>query len=228
MIIECSECHTRYLVPDAAIGAEGRTVRCAKCRHSWFQALSMPIAPSAAAPAIAVASPAQSAIAAPEAVARPADRPIDAFAHRAPFRPRVNPARRWTAMAVGAGALMVAAIVGIVFVDTPGLARQMGLTFVQAETPLGLVSDPVDRRALTGGSELFAVSGRVTNPTGTMQRVPDIRVDLRDAQDRLVYSWTVAPPQRSIEPNGEVRFNTVKLNLPSNGKRVELSFSGPI
>ncbi|MEM9501475.1 MAG: zinc-ribbon domain-containing protein [Pseudomonadota bacterium] len=37
MIIACPACATRYAVPETAIGSEGRTVRCAKCKHSWFQ-----------------------------------------------------------------------------------------------------------------------------------------------------------------------------------------------
>lgn len=45
MIIACPACGTKYVVPDDALGVEGRTVRCAKCKHSWFQdgpALDLP------------------------------------------------------------------------------------------------------------------------------------------------------------------------------------------
>lgn len=45
MIIACPACGTKYVVPDDALGVDGRTVRCAKCKHSWFQdgpALDLP------------------------------------------------------------------------------------------------------------------------------------------------------------------------------------------
>lgn len=48
MIIACPACNTRYVVPDNAIGIDGRTVRCAKCKHSWYQEgpeLDVPDAP---------------------------------------------------------------------------------------------------------------------------------------------------------------------------------------
>ncbi|MHA1568794.1 MAG: DUF3426 domain-containing protein [Alphaproteobacteria bacterium] len=35
MIITCPNCSTSYQVADGRIGEDGRTVRCAKCSHSW-------------------------------------------------------------------------------------------------------------------------------------------------------------------------------------------------
>jgi predicted Zn finger-like uncharacterized protein len=80
MIIACPACATRYAVPDSAIGVDGRTVRCAKCKHSWFQD-STPL--TAATPAAATAPARPLPAMAPEA-------PVDDVAVPAPAI--VNPA----------------------------------------------------------------------------------------------------------------------------------------
>lgn len=239
MILECTECHTRYLVPDASIGPDGRTVRCASCKHSWFQA---------GVPALDLAPPAEDAVLAsppatsreddgeapapvlpafhhtmPVEIAPPGSYPdYDAFAHEPPFRPRRNPARRWTIAAVAAGTAMLACLGGLAYWDAPGFAGQLFQPV--APTPLKLVTKPVDRHTFNG-NEIFAVSGTVLNPTDTRQPIPDIRADLRDAQKRIVFSWIIRPEAATLAPKAQIQFNSAKIDVPVNAQELMLSFS---
>jgi predicted Zn finger-like uncharacterized protein len=232
MILECPECRTRYLVPDSAIGLEGRTVRCANCRHSWFQSPpdpELPLPPVLADDTVDAPPPPPP----PPPIVAPSPAPpilsqdepgFDAFAHRPPFRARRNPVRRWTIGAVAAGLLMLIATAAILWTGMPGIGGWLGLG--STESALELRSNPIERRELENGSELFAISGQIINPSSTQQRVPDLRAELKDAQGRVVFSWAIAPQQRTLGPGASMDFNSAKLDVPPSSKRLDLSFAG--
>jgi len=246
MILECSQCRTRYLVPDSAIGAEGRTVRCASCKHSWFQAPEVLDLATRASPGDAGAAPrrpipnyaaaADARAAAPEparvysddaTVSRP-DPGYDPFATQPPFKPRRNPARRWTAAAVVAGLSMLLGAGAILYSGAPGIAAQLGFGAGDADTALRFADKDVKRRMAPGGGDLFAVSGKVVNPTGDKQHVPDIRIELRDGAGVLVDSWRITPEVRTLDANASIDFNSAKINPPANVRIVEFSFASEI
>lgn len=274
MIIACPACSTRYVVPDSAIGVEGRTVRCAKCRHSWFQdGPELPAredAPVAAAPAaapVAAPAPPPAAPAAPVAaerpeaeaaeprgadtaalppdpvpeppvVPRPVVRPaarspgegfddtVSSFEHEPPFRPRRNTTKLWT-MAGVAFAVLVALMVALAaWLGVPKWLPTSHATFGAGNPDLALSfpSERQDRRTLPNGTEYFGASGTVTNVGKQPQEVPPILIVLRDASDKVVYTWDVTPPREMLKPGESVTINEAVTDLPKSAKVAEIGW----
>ncbi|HIJ62604.1 MAG TPA: thioredoxin, partial [Rhodospirillaceae bacterium] len=62
MIVTCPSCETHFNLAPAALGPEGRVMRCARCGHKWHArpsaAAAVPAVTPAAAPAARAAAPA--------------------------------------------------------------------------------------------------------------------------------------------------------------------------
>lgn len=238
MILSCPACKTRYVVPDSAVGPSGRQVRCASCRHSWLQpppAARMaaewqspppspppPPLPSPPPPPIreAVGAKPASSVLGPAPAPEPED--YDAFAHQPPFRPRRNPARLWTLLAVVAAILMLVATAAVYSFGLPELGVDIALPG-RARTPLKLEFQ-AENRTLASGNALLTVTGRITNPTQAVQRVPQLRAEVRDGGGRTIHSWSISPPVSELQPGQSATFNSAEMDVPASAAKLHLGF----
>lgn len=134
-----------------------------------------------------------------------------------------EPPRRSPLLTILLVALLIAAAAAAFWFLAPATWKQRIGIAGAGETPLQLMMTHSDRQKLASGNELLAVSGRVINPTDEAQDVPPIQAQLRSSSGKLVYSWTIAPPARTLPPGASATFNSAEVNVPAGGDELTIT-----
>jgi predicted Zn finger-like uncharacterized protein len=143
-----------------------------------------------------------------------------------PAPDEIEPRRRNPVLTILLVVIIVVAIAAAFWFLAPSeLKARLGLGD-PGMSPLALVTTHMDRQRLESGQELLTVTGRIINPTGKEQDVPPLQAQLKTRAGKVVYSWTIAPPVRSLAPGTSASFNSAELKVPSGGDELTITLDG--
>lgn len=213
MILQCKNCNARYLVPDNAIGAEGRTVRCARCQHEWFQQhaeIEIVESPEIASPPI---PDLDTIIGSINATAKPLPE-----GSNLPVKRARTPAGLKAMVAICA-ILIIALSLFIVKPRMFGIIPSKGMVF----------SDIQIQKRSSDTTNTVEISGNIFNIATTESKVPNIRVILLDSMNNPLQSWEFKTNGEILKAGATMPFTTGDLNVKFTlAKRFVIDMGTPI
>ena len=233
MIVVCPQCKTRYLVDPRALGAGGRRVRCAKCSHTWHHQPP----PEALAELEAVAAPPPTqGVPRAERVEPQLERPaLEETGHRIQLPALARPRRRpwvvvgWLVLLVIIGSAAGAAVwerdaVIRAWPPSARLYALFGLAVPQPGDALKVTARA--RRDEENGVPRLVIEGEVANISPEAQSVPRLKVELTDAGNRVLQSWSFDVGAERLLPGASVPFTTSVARPSDAATGMSVTFTG--
>ncbi|GJD95924.1 zinc-ribbon domain-containing protein [Methylobacterium iners] len=248
MLIVCPACASEYVIDIDRVGSEGRSVRCAACRETWF------ISPDDVAAARAAergeepasgrvddqaALDAWEAALAEEGVSfgdpdpAPAPPPSEKPKARGRKKKAVSSKRRPRLSLAASIGLAVLASLPLALLARTSVVRAMPQS-AGVYARLGL---PVNLRGLElrdvvayqvpgeGGQTQLVVEGDLVGIAARAATVPPIEVEVRDGRDQSLYRWTLPAPRPVLENRETARFRASLSTPPVEGRSVQVRFA---
>ena len=250
MLIVCPACASEYQIDLDRVGAEGRSVRCAACRETWFIS---PDEVAAAMEAEMTAAMLAASETGPDAAESRASAQADLDAWEAALsgeaepeaeprpqaRPKARPAKPTRRPSVLASPTALVAFALVAGLGLAILARSTVVRMIPQSADLyARIGLPVNLRGIDlADVAAFQVAADGSNPARLVVEgdlvavarervaVPPIEVEVRDAEGQPLYRWSVPGPRAALEPGERARFKASLSAPPEKGRRIEVRFS---
>ncbi len=255
MHVKCPKCEQGFKVPDKALGAKGRKLKCSNCEHQWFQ---KPI-PKRAAPKKekpAAAEPVEEAAADEEppaeaaAEAEPLDEGESAEAAEGddeaidpPPLGDVSGFRGFQARKAEKKSRPIAlyVLVALAVLIPAGLLGAR-TSLVPAWPPSALLYDTIGlhvpvpgedlvlqnvhvHRRQEGTVEVLVVAGEIRNPTETLVSLLSVRATILGADGTELTSWLIVPDTYQLLPDEKTPFTSEFSNSVPGAGQVHVTFT---
>ena len=215
MILNCPSCATRYLIDPAALGENGRMVRCARCSHSWTER-----PPEDMPKQVDVLPP-------PEQVTPlPPNSNLPALSN-APKR------RGW--MGWAALVLVIAGIAGgAYFARDRIVATWPDAALIYASLGIGEEAEVVGLKlrnvkqsmSIVDDKTVVNLTGEIFNVSDREQEVPRIIADIMDKNRNVIKTWIVTPRTTRLLPGEKTEFDDDYTDLPKGAVQINVRMEG--
>ena len=239
MLIVCPSCSSEYRIDADKVGMDGRSVRCAACRETWFITPADVLAGHEAELAAGSRGDPDTDAAWEDAAAtvrRDTDVPAPPVRVSARRPIRGAGARRKVAglspsLALGLTLLATLPLVCLARTSVVRAVPQTASLFARVGLPVNLrgieIRDVVafSNPAEDGRAAELVIEGDLVGVARSDMPVAPLSVEIRDAGGRAVRTFTVTAPRATLAASETARFRGSLTAPPSQGRAVVLRFA---